>query len=222
MKLQWIAFLLLNLFATTASHAYEFEEAFNNVYSSAVWGRNAEGRGHSGDGSTVQNTKLYRLFLEDFLSSHQIKTIVDYGCGDWEFSQLLNLHGIDYLGIDIVKSVVDYNEAKYGSSSVKFMHANGNEINLPEADLLICKDVLQHLPNSAIHAFITQLPKYKYCLIINDVDPISFTSSNPDTYASNLRFVDLTKPPFQVKGEKILTFTCGGTTKQVLLIRHLA
>lgn len=223
MKLPWIAIIVLNLFTftSTISHAYEFEDVFSIAYETAMWGRNSEGKAHSGAGSTLQNTRLYRLFLEDFISSHNIKSIVDYGCGDWESTQLLNLHGIDYIGIDVVKSVINQNEAKFGSPFVKFIYGNGNEVNLPSADLLICKDVLQHLPNSAIHTFITYLPKFKYCLIINDVDPEFFTSTNPDIHAGNWRLIDLTKPPFNVKGEKILTFPAGGTTKQILLITNI-
>lgn len=222
MKNSWKHILFFSLLFSGAAEAYEYEDAFNRAYSHAMWGTNADGKGHSGEGSTIEKTKIYRFFLEDFIAEHQIKSIVDYGCGDWESTQLVNLEGINYTGVDIVKPVIENNIAKYGSPTVKFVHANGNEIDLPKADLLICKDVLQHLPNSAIHKFITQIPKYKYCLITNDVDALTLSSSNIDTYAGNWRSIDLTRPPFNVKGVKVLTFPAGLTTKQVLLIVNKA
>ena len=37
------------------------------------------------------------------------------------------------------------------------------------ADLLICKDVLQHLSYSNINNIVSQLNKYNYVIIINDI-----------------------------------------------------
>jgi len=81
---------------------------------------------------------------------------------------------------------------------------------------------LQHLPNKEVKAFLPQLKKFKHCLITNDVDPQTLTSKNSDIHVGNVRWLDLTMPPFKVKGRKVLTYKTddGRDTKQVLHIRR--
>jgi hypothetical protein len=93
-------------------------------------------------------------------------------------------------------------------------------MNLPSADLLICKDVLQHLPNEDILLLLPQLKKFKHCLLINDVNPMSLTSDNPNCSLVGYRHLDLTKPPFNLSGQKILTFISVSFTKQILYIKN--
>lgn len=206
-------FLVFNLHATSSDPV---EEAFTEIYDIGVWGKNEEGRGHSGGGSTAENTKIYREFLINFLKQNNIKSVVDLGCGDWEFSKLIDWSNIDYTGFDIVLSVIDRNNQLYARNNINFVHANGILADLPPAELFICKDVLQHLSNKDVLQFIPQLDKYKYCLITNDIerDKIPF---NRDCISGQGRPIDLTLPPFNLKGMKVLTYNgCG--TKQVLLI----
>lgn len=40
---------------------------------------------------------------------------------------------------------------------------------MPAADLLIIKDVLQHLSNKSIQSFLPKLEKFKYALLTNDI-----------------------------------------------------
>ncbi len=217
MKIRSLFALLLTVCFFSALHADYFEDIFTDVYNRGEWGRNEEGQGHSGEGSTEENTRIYRCFLEQFLASKQIKSVVDLGCGDWQFSKLINWDGINYTGIDVVKHVIDKNQALYSAPNINFIHSNGL-FNLPEADLIICKDVLQHLPNEIIALFLPQLSRYKHCLITNCVNPDSLTSDNPNIFPGHYRLLDLTKPPFNIPGRKILTFIAGSTTKQVLYI----
>jgi 2-polyprenyl-3-methyl-5-hydroxy-6-metoxy-1,4-benzoquinol methylase len=218
MKSKQIFFLFLNLVLLSSGLQGDLiEDVFSNIYNTAHWGRNQEGQGSSGDGSTIANTQVYRDCLQEFLKSKQIKSVVDFGCGDWEFSQLIDWNGIDYLGIDIVQSIIEKDQQKFSSPNITFFHANGLSIDLPEADLLICKDVLQHLSNEKIILFLSQIPKFKHCLITNSVNPYSLTSDNPDIYIGQYRFLDLTKPPFNIVGQIILTYVCD-VTKQVLYI----
>ncbi len=194
------------------------EDAFTRCYKTKAWATNAQGEGSSGTGSTLEATEEYRVFLQDFLKSHKIRSVVDAGCGDWEFSQYIDWRGIQYSGYDIVKSVIIRNKKNFGAPNIKFFQANTLEFDLPQADLLITKDVLQHLPIEDIKSFTRHFSKYKYCLITNDINPYRRTS-NIQIVAGQYRPIDLTEPPFNVVGTKILTFETGwGETKQVLLI----
>jgi len=208
-----LVFLLLNCI-----HAHRVEEVFTTIYNERIWGINNEGHGSSGIGSTVEATKEYRAFLQDFLHDFSITSAVDLGCGDWEFSQCIDWAGIDYTGIDIVKHIIEKNKKHFEGNTIRFAHANALTYNLPPADLLICKEVLQHLSNDDIKKICAQFKKYKYCLITNGISYYTGTSDNSDIFCGDYRDLDLTQPPFNIEGIRIFTFFSAGFLKQTLLI----
>lgn len=214
-----VIFLSLTVFAWGIDPS---EAVFTEIYEKKVWGTNEQGEGYSGSGSRLDATEVYRVFLQQFFQKYQIKNIVDLGCGDWEFSRALNFTGIDYLGIDVVKHVIEKNQKKYEAPNVHFFHANGVEIDLPSADLLICKDVMQHQNIHQIQAILSQLGKYKYCLLVNDVETDTLSSRNHMVSTGGYRTLDLTRRPFNVKGIKVLTYSNfpALNSKQVLLITN--
>lgn len=170
---------------------------FNAVYASAKWAQGADGKGSSGPGSSLHATSEYRAFLENFLRTHNIKSVVDAGCGDWTFSSQVNWNHARYTGIDISTDVIDTVRKRYSSDTISFEAGNITE-SLPSADLLLCKDVLQHLPNELVQRFIKnnlRPGKYKWAIITNDKGP-----DNRDIAAGEHRPIDLSKPPFEVKG----------------------
>lgn len=135
------------------------KEIFTEIYHKNIWGG-------SGGGSSPENTVEYRALLQKFLKDYNIKSVVDYGCGNWSFSHLIDWTGIEYLGIDIVNSVVERNNILFGSDHVYFM----NYMDPTKADLLILKDVLQHWSNESIHYFFEDLEyahDFKFILITN-------------------------------------------------------
>lgn len=196
------------------------QQVFSHIYSNKVWGTNAEGEGFSGGGSLVENTQPYMKLLDHFLKKRKIQSVVDVGCGDWEFSRYINWKTINYLGYDVVPFVIEKDQKKFGTSNIKFVHANFLKENLPAADLLICKHVLQHLTNADILAFLPQLSKFKYCLITNEVYPKTLSSDNVDIEIGQGHKIDLSKPPFSVKGEVLLNYKVGPTVHQVFLIKN--
>ncbi len=193
---------------------------FSSIYERGEWGVDGNNKGHSGTGSDPQNAKMYITFLQSFLAENNIKSVVDLGCGDWRIGKLVNWDGIKYLGVDVVDSVISQNSKNFASPTVTFVKADGTDYVLPSADLLICKDVLQHLPYKDIQKIIPQFSKFKYCLVINDVDPIKLTCENTDLPRGYYRCLDMTKAPFSLLGRKVLSYASGNETKQVLLIKN--
>jgi SAM-dependent methyltransferase len=194
------------------------EEVFTRIYSHAVWGADEEGKGSSGGGATLATTAEYRYFLEDFFTEHDIKSVADIGCGYWEFSKAIDWSNIDYTGYDVVSFVIDANRQKYETPNIRFIHADVMNTQLPEVDLIICKDVLQHFSNSDIQKFLQQLPKCKYCLIINDIDPHTFTSENSDIECGGYHTVDLAQAPFSLPVTKVLRYWANNYLKQAVLL----
>jgi SAM-dependent methyltransferase len=204
--------------ATQPSTTASTEKVFTGIYDHATWGTNTSGKGNSGTGSTIDSTIVYTTYLQRFMKEHGIKSVIDAGCGDWEFSSTIDWTGIDYKGYDIVASVIADDTKKYGTPTIQFFVGNILDPKLPAADLLVSKDVLQHLPNADVKVFLEQLPKYKHVLLTNGTDWRTLTADNVDIALGDYRVLDLTRPPFGIAGKKVLTYDDGKHTHQVLHI----
>ncbi|KGI56242.1 class I SAM-dependent methyltransferase [Campylobacter sp. MIT 97-5078] len=168
---------------------------FNSIYKNNYWGQG------SGPGSNEQFCAGYVEFLQDFFKKYYIKSIVDCGCGDWQFSKNINFNGIDYKGFDVASFVVENNSKNYHKENIQFFLYDGDFSTLPSADLIICKDVLQHLPNAKIKEFIANLHKYKFALITNDIAE----NVNGDISLGGYRCLDLRKEPFNLNMQILYT-----------------
>jgi len=131
---------------------------------------------------------------------------VDLGCGDWQFSNKINWNDVDYLGLDCVEHIVSRNQQMYGSSNIKFVLNDCAVEPLPKADLLICKDCLQHLDIKTVKKIVGQFKNFKYCLITNDIHDKKIT--NKDIKNGEYRCLDLTRKPFSLKGKKVFSWHC--------------
>jgi SAM-dependent methyltransferase len=178
-------------------------EIFDNVYRKDLW------KGGSGAGSREELTRDYRAMLQQFIARHAIASVVDLGCGDWQFSRHMDWHGVDYTGVD-ASAVVLENTRKFSRPGVRFLHADATRDPLPPADLLLAKDVLQHWSNADIMALLPQLANYKYALITGSFPQAALAYVNYDMPAgANFRPVDLGKPPFNLPGGFVLSFAAG-------------
>lgn len=194
-------------------------QTFNRIYSEGVWGRNATGEGTSGTGSTLEITGQYRAYLQDFIKTHRVTSIVDAGCGDWTFSRTIDWAGASYLGVDIASDVIEALRKKHETGKIAFRVGDITE-ELPSADLLISKDVLQHLPNALVQKFISnnlRKGKYKWVLLTNDRG-----SGNADTLPGGYRAIDLAAPPFDVKGLVDLPIRFGNEVTKVTSLLDLS
>jgi SAM-dependent methyltransferase len=204
--------------ASASASADPSASAFADIYSSAKWGTNGGDGGTSGFGSTLTATVLYRTYLEHFMKELGVHSVVDAGCGDWEFSQAIDWSGIDYKGYDIVASVIERDRARFEKPNVHFFVADIVKADLPSADLLIVKHVLQHLPTDAVQRFLAQLPKYKHVLLVDSVNRGTLSGKNGDIEVGGFRELDVTRPPFNVRGTKVLTYWDGGNMQQVVYV----
>lgn len=194
----------------------EPSRVFADIYEKKIWGENAAGVGRSGSGSTLAATVLYRTFLQDFMRLEKIASVVDAGCGDWESARALDWTGINYRGYDIVDKVIAKNRDRYQAANIHFYTADILTEPLPSADLLICKHVLQHLPNRDVFRFLPQLRKFKHALLVDSVDAATLTAPNDDIHMGEFRPLDITRPPFRVHGAKVLTYWDGEHMQQVV------
>ena len=119
------------------------------------------------------------------------------GCGTFMYFEEVDLDGISYTGVDIVKDLIDLNNKKYGNDHIKFQHGNIVEMEYPDADLVICKHVMQHLQNEDVFKILPKLKTFRYCLLVDQIT--SPTATNIDLSFGEDRPLDVLKPPFNLK-----------------------
>lgn len=139
--------ICLLLFMTCKLIAEEqTEKVFDKIYNEGLWGKNKDGEGTSGPGSSLKQGWKFINVVNDLINTNLINTVLDVGCGDWVLASQIDWKNCNYLGVDIVKKVIKKNQLQYGSKNIVFKHLNAIEDPLPKVDLIICKDVLVHLP----------------------------------------------------------------------------
>ena len=213
------AALVFCYFAINAVHnQQQLTDTFNRIYAEGTWGKDVAGKGTSGAGSTLEITREYRVYVEDFMKKHSVKSVVDAGCGDWSFSSAIDWGDASYLGVDIATDVIAAVRDKHEKDKIKFQVGDITD-ELPAADLLISKDVLQHLSNALVHKFIRnnlRTGKYKWVILTNDRG-----SENRDVESGGYRAIDLAAPPFEVRGLVDLPITFGDETSKITSLLHL-
>jgi len=165
------------------------KKVFSKIYKEDLW------QGGSGAGSKLENVKEYVDILQKYIDKPEVKTVLDLGCGDWQFSKFLDISSVLYLGVDVVDSVIDSNIHLYSASNIDFISRDITTYELPQVDLIICKDVLQHLCNKDVISVLVKIIKSsKFALITNDFN--SESTGNRDIENGDYRYLDLTLSPF--------------------------
>jgi 2-polyprenyl-3-methyl-5-hydroxy-6-metoxy-1,4-benzoquinol methylase len=191
------------------------KEIFEQIYLENKW-KDKNGTA-SGPGSSIECSKSYLEFLQNFVSFNSIKSILDLGCGDFNLMKHFDFNNIEYLGVDLVSSAINSNIKNYSSLNIRFEE---NDITSYKSknvyDLVIIKDVLQHLSNDNIIKFINNIDYSKKIIIVND-----FTDVNIDSVNGGYRPINVNIDPFNFNCEKIFEFNSCGFIKYVNLIGNL-
>ena len=164
---------------------------FQLIYEDNVWG-NQQSR--SGDGSDEPGTEQIRKDLAQLLEQLKIASIVDLPAGDFNWMRLVDLSGIDYLGGDIVKELVESNEKKYGRPNVRFRQLDARVDPIPKADLILCRDMLVHLSYSDCFRALAKFQKSESTFLLTTT--FAARDPNRDIKTGEWRPLNLQRPPF--------------------------
>mgnify|MGYP001818811637 CR=1 FL=1 len=179
---------------------------FSSVYKNAYWGAENGHAFYSGSGS--HDKKLVRPYIEQvrrFLLSLQTSpSIVDLGCGDFAIGRQLTDLCSSYHGCDVVNALIEYNRENFEQAAVRFSCIDASREKLPSGNVLIVRQVLQHLCNDAIAAILKQFPDFQYIIVTEHLPDGKFTSnidkpSGPDSRLRLASGVDITAPPFSLR-----------------------
>ena len=176
----------------------ERKTIFNEIYKNKKW------RYGSGTGSTPEYTKGYNQFLQNYMKTAypKINTVLDLGCGDWQSTQLIDWTGINYIGIDIVPAMISTNQVKFESGNIRFFCGDILEMPLPQADLVIVKDVINHWNNDDIFKLLNILKTYSLVFVVGNNNEHVEEGGTGRRY----RPIDLAQDPFNVTVKEIFKF----------------
>ena len=198
------------------------EEVFTNIYKNNKWG-GEKGDFNSGAGSTNDElVATYNSMVKEQAEFEGFtdKTFIDLGCGDFRVGSKITPLCSSYIGVDIVKPLIDRNQEAYGNETTQFIHLNIITDNLPDGDVCFVRQVFQHLSNDHISEVLKKLNKYKWVIITehypNDNDAI--IENLDKAHGGDIRIHDnsgvyLDKKPFSLPTESL---------KQVMDFKWLA
>lgn len=185
-------------------------EVFSEIYERGLWGESLDDL--SSGGGTIHE-KYVEPYVQlvarcsDALGLARTR-LVDLGCGDFVVGRrLVERLGdrVDYVGVDVVPGLVDRNRDRFAAPGVRFECLDIIAEPLPEGDLCLVRQVLQHLSNQQIQSVLAKLSQYPLVLV-TEHQPSDAASARPnldkvhgfDTRVGRGSGVFLEHPPFSV------------------------
>lgn len=132
------------------------KDVFQNIFDKRAWG---VGESVSGPGSSVEATKQIIQVLPDILNQFQIKSVLDAPCGDFNWMRHISGYIKQYIGVDIVPSIIGRNNIIYQAGHIKFLNLDLTVDPLPKTDLIFCRDCLVHFSYQDIRKAITNFKR---------------------------------------------------------------
>lgn len=112
--------------------------------------RYREGR-TSGAGSEGDEGAYKAAYVSRFIAEHDVKTVVDWGCGDGQVLDLIELpESTYYTGVDVSPTIVDRMRRVFNGPRYQFCTVEGFAARTStQYDLALSMDVLFHFPDIA-------------------------------------------------------------------------
>lgn len=167
------------------------QREFRRIFRANSW---SGAQSHSGRGSSLEETASIRAAVPDLLANLHVTRLVDAPCGDFHWLRTVDLGGIEYIGIDIVRELVAENQKRYGSDTISFQQRDIVADPLPRADLVICRDCLVHLPFADALKVLANFRANGSSYLLTTTFPTR--RKNRDVRTGGWRPLNLQLPPF--------------------------
>ncbi|MEI8210010.1 MAG: class I SAM-dependent methyltransferase [Methylococcales bacterium] len=169
----------------------DVKQRFSDIYTKNRW-KNPESA--SGFGSTFSATRQARDGLQQLIVAHEIRTILDAPCGDFNWFQMIDFNG-DYIGVDVVEELITNNLIRHGNNHRKFMSMDIIREKLPLADLVLCRECLNHLSLlDGIHAINNLIASTNKLLVLTHYPDLKHNIDQPASF--RYRQLNFTLSPF--------------------------
>ena len=178
------------------------QERFSDIYEKNIWGSGESG---SGEGSELEYAESLRTWLVESLPKYKVRKFVDAPCGDFNWMRsVIGQVDIEYVGYDIVPSVISRNRELYGEENVNFEVANICNDELPICDLLMVRDCLFHLSYEYINKFLVNISNLDYKYLLTTTHILGKDCSNRDIVTGDFRLINLFLGPFNFTSRKVI------------------
>lgn len=189
------------------------KEIFKDIYINKRWG---DQEFYSGDGSNnpeifINYINKVNALIRELSKTEEIHCI-DLGCGDFNIGSKLIEYVESYTACDIVDHLIDRNITTYKSLKVNFRILDIVNDEIPSGNLIIIRQVLQHLCNDDINRVLKKISRYKYIICSEHIPNDKFIPNLDKKNGPNIRLsigrkgsgVVLTEPPFNFFAQKTL------------------
>ncbi len=191
----------------------KMENKFSKIYKKNIWG------GGSGTGSKMSpDNKWYLDLLTQIIGDHQVKTVADVGCGDFNILQNIQWErmDVDYLGMDCVGDLITQHNEEFGwkqtGSRKRFVKKDITQDpkGVKGYDLVILKDVIQHWDDQTIQSVLQHLVQNNKMVLIGNGYKFGRTpqKNNWETRDINNKYsyhpVDIQKEPLRSMDLKVI------------------
>jgi SAM-dependent methyltransferase len=119
----------------------DLENVFKIIYKNNLWN---DPESVSGIGSTLDWTSELRKTLPQLLENLKVTSLLDAGCGDWNWMSRMEWDGYKVEACDIVPELIANNIRQYGRQALFFV-ADITAPFVSDAELILCRTVLFHL-----------------------------------------------------------------------------
>jgi SAM-dependent methyltransferase len=179
--------------ANNSTAIHDAREVFSDIHRRRAWG---DCESVSGPGSGIIRTSAFSDQIARLLEEFGVRTLLDAGCGDFKWLKEVTLDLDSYIGVDVVEEIVSELSRKYGNEHRRFLNRDIISEELPQVDLILCRDCLVHLSFSQIFDVLRNFKRgnSKYLLAT------TFTrfAGNADIPIGEWRPINLQEPPFNL------------------------
>ncbi|PKD17607.1 SAM-dependent methyltransferase [Salegentibacter salinarum] len=190
------------------------KDAMAQIYEKNLWG-GKRSEFYSGLGShRPEIVNPYIAVISDFLKNFETPPVVcDLGCGDFNIGKELVKYSKKYIAIDIVTDLIAHNKKEFKADNLEFHSLDIAEDELPAADCVILRQVLQHLSNAEIKSVLGKLYEFKYVVLTEHLPEEDFEPNKDIISGQGIRLkkqsgVNLLEPPFNFIGKEEKQLLC--------------
>lgn len=186
-------------------------DIFSRIYAQNEWGKtlNQKGENRFFSGSGSHDTKVVSNYVEAIrnwsLGFETRLSALDVGCGDFNIGSALLPYFRQYTAADVVPELIEHNQEKWRDVAVEFIQLDIANDALPYADVVLVREVFQHLSNDDIKKAIQNIKNSCKYLILTESRPGAerFVANldKPTGIGTRSQFgsgVDVLQPPFSL------------------------
>ena len=145
-------------------------ETFTEIYENNIWGGN-KGEFYSGSGSDDNVADAYVKTVSQLIERFRPAAVVDLGCGDFRVASRFIRPEFKYIGVDVVPTLISQHSEQFANSHTEFRLLDISNDELPDGEMCLIRQVLQHLSNGEIKRILEKCSKYRFLVITEHYPP---------------------------------------------------